>query len=208
MFRRLKSLSITKKVAGGLLLFVAVIAVLGSGSQPQPSKPTLQLNEQKSAGQVQGDATNAPPAPKITTATVTETKAVPYQSVTQNDAGLPKGQSRLLQAGVAGTETLTYKITFTDGQQTDKQLVNKTVTTAPISQVIADGTYVYVAPPPTPKPVPKPAPKPGCYPLTNGGNCYEPGEYCRNSDHGAVGVAGDGKSIICADNNGWRWEPR
>lgn len=47
---------------------------------------------------------------------------------------------------------------------------------------------------------------PSCYPLTSGGNCYEPGEYCRNSDHGATGVAGDGKSITCEDVNGWRWE--
>ena len=47
----------------------------------------------------------------------------------------------------------------------------------------------------------------GCYPLTNGGNCYEPGEYCRSSDHGMSGVAGDGEAIICEDNDGWRWEP-
>ena len=47
----------------------------------------------------------------------------------------------------------------------------------------------------------------GCYPLTNGGNCYEPGEYCRKSDHGASGMAGDGERIVCEDNNGWRWEP-
>jgi len=46
-----------------------------------------------------------------------------------------------------------------------------------------------------------------CYPLTNGGNCYEPGEFCRNSDHGVTGLAGDGKRIKCEDNNGWRWEP-
>jgi hypothetical protein len=43
--------------------------------------------------------------------------------------------------------------------------------------------------------------------MTNGGNCYEPGEYCRTSDRGASGVAGDGEKIICEDNNGWRWEP-
>lgn len=46
-----------------------------------------------------------------------------------------------------------------------------------------------------------------CHPLTNSGNCYEPGEYCRNADHGVVGLAGDGKTIKCEDNNGWRWEP-
>jgi hypothetical protein len=43
--------------------------------------------------------------------------------------------------------------------------------------------------------------------LTNGGNCYEPGEFCRKTDHGRTGVAGDGKRILCTNNNGWRWEP-
>jgi len=47
----------------------------------------------------------------------------------------------------------------------------------------------------------------GCYPLSNAGTCYEPGEYCRNSDHGVSGMAGDGEAITCEDNNGWRWEP-
>lgn len=46
-----------------------------------------------------------------------------------------------------------------------------------------------------------------CTPLTNGGKCYEPGEFCRKSDHGATGVAGNGETIVCTDNNGWRWEP-
>jgi hypothetical protein len=46
-----------------------------------------------------------------------------------------------------------------------------------------------------------------CSPLSDEGTCYEPGEYCRDSDHGMSGVAGDGKSIACEDNDGWRWEP-
>jgi hypothetical protein len=46
-----------------------------------------------------------------------------------------------------------------------------------------------------------------CHPLTSSGNCYEPGEYCRNADHGAQGVAGNGEAIVCRDNAGWRWEP-
>lgn len=65
-------------------------------------------------------------------------------------------------------------------------------------------------PPPTTPPAPPPptaAPPASCHPLTNGGNCYSPGEYCRDSDHGVTGVAGNGETITCADNNGWRWEP-
>jgi hypothetical protein len=63
-------------------------------------------------------------------------------------------------------------------------------------------------PPPTPLPAPVPTPTPtGCYPTTNSGNCYEPGEYCRNADRGTSGVAGDGAAIRCEYANGWRWEP-
>jgi phosphatidylserine/phosphatidylglycerophosphate/cardiolipin synthase-like enzyme len=66
-------------------------------------------------------------------------------------------------------------------------------------------------PKPTPKPIPTPPPAPtrtGCHPKTDSGHCYEPGEYCRASDHGASGVAGDGEAIVCEDNDGWHWEPK
>lgn len=68
--------------------------------------------------------------------------------------------------------------------------------------------------PPAPPPVQKPPPPPpqtplaaACYPLTNAGNCYEPGQFCRKSDHGKTGVAGNGTPIICRNDDGWRWEP-
>jgi hypothetical protein len=66
-------------------------------------------------------------------------------------------------------------------------------------------------PPPPPAPpttAPAPAPQPAsCHPLSNEGTCYEPGEFCRESDQGVTGVAGDGETIICENNNGLRWEP-
>jgi hypothetical protein len=57
-----------------------------------------------------------------------------------------------------------------------------------------------------PTPAPPLAPS-NCSPHTNSGRCYEPGEFCRSSDHGASGVAGDGENIVCQNNDGWRWEP-
>jgi hypothetical protein len=70
-------------------------------------------------------------------------------------------------------------------------------------------------PPPPPSSAPPPAPvasssapaPSGCYPKTSSGNCYEPGEFCPHADAGMHGVAGDGKAIICENNNGLRWEP-
>jgi hypothetical protein len=73
--------------------------------------------------------------------------------------------------------------------------------TLPPTAPPTEATPTAMAPPPAPT---TPA---GCYPLSDEGTCYEPGEYCRDDDHGASGVAGDGEEIICEYNDGWRWEP-
>jgi hypothetical protein len=61
-------------------------------------------------------------------------------------------------------------------------------------------------PPPAAQP-PAPQPQASCYPISDEGTCYEPGEFCRDDDHGMTGLAGDGETIVCEDNDGWRWEP-
>jgi hypothetical protein len=55
--------------------------------------------------------------------------------------------------------------------------------------------------------MPPPLSPSSCTPMSNKGTCYEPGERCRNSDHGSSGVAGNGERIVCTNNDGWRWEP-
>jgi phosphatidylserine/phosphatidylglycerophosphate/cardiolipin synthase-like enzyme len=46
-----------------------------------------------------------------------------------------------------------------------------------------------------------------CSPIDSEGGCYEPGEYCRDDDHGLTGRAGNGDTITCEYENGWYWEP-
>ena len=46
-----------------------------------------------------------------------------------------------------------------------------------------------------------------CYPIDDEGGCYEPGEYCRDDDHGMTGRAGNGSAITCEYDDGWYWEP-
>jgi hypothetical protein len=46
-----------------------------------------------------------------------------------------------------------------------------------------------------------------CSPKSAAGNCYQPGELCSKAEHELSGVAGDGKAIVCENNDGWRWEP-
>jgi hypothetical protein len=45
-----------------------------------------------------------------------------------------------------------------------------------------------------------------CSIVSNAGNCYSAGQFCRNSDHGAVTTNEGGTRIKCVySSNAWRW---
>lgn len=45
-----------------------------------------------------------------------------------------------------------------------------------------------------------------CSIVSNAGNCYSAGQFCRNSDHGAVTTTSGGTKIKCVySSNAWRW---
>lgn len=115
--------------------------------------------------------------------------------------------SALASAVVSPTVTATSSPTPAVVATKAKARLKPRKTAAPPTPTPSTSKAVAPPPPPTTAPAAAPSTPSGCYPLTNGGNCYEPGEFCRKSDHGASGVAGDGKRIICEDNDGWRWEP-
>jgi len=106
----------------------------------------------------------------------------------------PSAASRSQTTAVSAGSSLTVPPTTT----TTTESLTTTTTTAPPPPPTTT-TTIYV-PPTTAAPA-------GCHPLSDEGTCYEPGEYCRDDDHGASGVAGDGEAIMCEDNDGWRWEP-
>lgn len=197
-----------KQLSIGFSVFAVVLFVLIGITAPKQPPTSLQQQQTKLASKSavqtksvsQKPATDVKAEPTITTKQETETQPIPYTTTTRNDSSLAKGQTKVVQQGRNGVQTLTYSVTYSDSEQTSKALVSTTVTTAPTSKIVAVGTYI------APAPAVTTAPSTSCYPLTNGGNCYEPGEYCRNSDHGATGIAGDGKHISCEYNNGWRWE--
>ncbi|RPF38142.1 hypothetical protein [Streptomyces sp. TLI_185] len=46
-----------------------------------------------------------------------------------------------------------------------------------------------------------------CSIKSNSGNCYSAGQFCRNSDHGAVTTTAGGTPIKCTySSNAWRWK--
>ena len=83
---------------------------------------------------------------------VPEVHPIAFEVVEQQDAGRYVGTKDVVTAGVEGQRTVVNRITTVDGVETARQLLSDTVTTAPVTQVVAVGTK--------PKPVPKPAPAP------------------------------------------------
>ena len=94
---------------------------------------------------------------------VTSTEVIPFETITQNDATLPKGQTKVVQDGANGERTTLTEVTTVDGKQTSRILEN-TITKQPVNKVIAVGTKeeaVLTTQPETPKPEEtKPTPQP------------------------------------------------
>ena len=125
-------------------------------------------------------------------------KSVPAISATPK-AQAPKAQAPKATPKPAKTAAPAARARPTRAPASPAQTTPAVVPAQPSSPAPAQSTQS-AAPPAAAAPA-------GCYPLSNAGTCYEPGEYCRNSDHGISGMAGDGEAITCEDNNGWRWEP-
>jgi hypothetical protein len=79
-------------------------------------------------------------SPTVETKLVTQTVRIPYTTKRVNDSSLPKGTQKVRTRGVDGTKTVTYQVTFTNGQQTSKTIVSQEVTKQPVAQVVAVGT--------------------------------------------------------------------
>ena len=94
-------------------------------STPIPSEGTPSLVEEKSEIEV-------------------TTEAVAYDTIHQDDPDLLKGQTRIIQAGVAGERTILTEVTTVDGKE-DRQVKSNTVTLAPVTEIIAVGTKVEFA---------------------------------------------------------------
>jgi hypothetical protein len=179
--QKIKAWSRPKKVALGIGTFIILAIAVSGGNHNQANLNSTPTNN-KSAAQAQHK-------PTVTTKTETETQVIPYESTTVNDSNLAKGTTKITTAGVNGSQTLTYKVTYTDGRQTAKKLVNTTVTAKPITQVTAVGTYVA-------------APAPSC---SNGSYINSAGNrVCSPSSNpsGATAQCGDGSYSYSQSRSG------
>lgn len=90
--------------------------------------------------------------PLIEIKTVTEEISAAFDTQTVEDSKTKKGETYIKTVGVPGVKTITYEVTFQDGIEKSRKIVSEAITKEPVKEVIAVGTYVYVAPEPVAKP--------------------------------------------------------
>lgn len=141
-----------KKQQGTLTIIGATLAVAGaiaagvnfsnnSESNLQTSTPGYSLQteaiESSSASEVQSST-----VPATETKTESSTHEIPFQTQTVNDNTLAKGTTKVTTQGVNGLEEITYSVTYVDGEETDREIIETVTIKEPVTQVIAQGTYV------------------------------------------------------------------
>lgn len=100
--------------------------------------------------QVSSSVTNSPvteivrigtkKADTVTTETESATKVIPFEISYQDDATLPVGEEKIITAGQNGLATVTTTYTLINGVRQANPTVTETVTTQPVTQVVARGT--------------------------------------------------------------------
>ena len=80
---------------------------------------------------------------------------IPFETVTNPDANLAEGQTRIVTAGVNGQRRIVTKVSMVNGQEV-REVIEDQVVQNPVSQVVAVGTKKEVQPAPTPVPQAEP----------------------------------------------------
>ena len=130
---------------------------------PKPTQPAVEPTQPTPAPAVDHKIT-PDERPKVPVENKPElkstTEVVPFETIEQPDATLPKGQTKVVQEGVNGEQIVFSEVTTTDGKQSSK-VIKTSITKQPVNRVIAVGTKEEVAPQPVEVNPNKPeAPKP------------------------------------------------
>lgn len=83
---------------------------------------------------------------RATTTEETYTAAIPYAVTYVTDGSMEPGEEAIVTEGVNGEMTVTAKVSYADGVEVSRQILNQTVTVEPVNQVIAVGAAVPTEP--------------------------------------------------------------
>ena len=77
---------------------------------------------------------------RVTTQEVTTQHAVPFETEQREDADLYQGETAVVQEGADGVRTVVESVHLLDGVETSRTVVSDEITTAPVNEVVANGT--------------------------------------------------------------------
>jgi hypothetical protein len=221
---RKAAIAVTAAAAAALLVSGSVSAAMlpntGNKATAEASRFTGTAsddeNQSESSSSSRSDptATRTPtPTPVKTTREEVITEAIPFTESRVDDGALPQGQTQVRTPGQNGEKSLTYLVHMVDGEEVSRELVSEQVTTPPVGQVVANGTYV--APPP-PAPAPAPAQPAGgcdsnyadaCVPVSSDVDCAGGGGNGPAYFDGVARIVGRDVYDLDADGDGLACEP-
>lgn len=117
---------------------------------PKPTQPTVEPTQPTPAPAVDHKITpdKGPKAPVENKPELkSTTEVVPFETIEQPDATLPKGQTKVVQEGVNGEQIVFSEVTTVDGKSTTK-VIKTSITKQSINRVVAVGTKEEVTPQP------------------------------------------------------------
>ena len=136
---------------------------------PKPTQPAVEPTQPTPAPAVDHKTTTdeGPKAPVENKPELkSTTEVVPFETIEQPDATLPKGKTKVVQEGVNGEQIVFSEVTTANGKQSSK-VIKTSITKQPVNKVIAIGTKEEATPQPDApkteeiKPTPQPVtPKP------------------------------------------------
>jgi resuscitation-promoting factor RpfB len=200
-------------IGGGFLALLLVClggsAVIGALSG-KPKEQTNAANQQDATTgdtqQIASAPTRTAPhtsaAPTVESKTITETQPIPFTEKTVDDGSLAKGTRQVRTPGVNGVKTLTYKVTYTNGSETGRELVSDVVTQQPVVQVVAVGSKVAAPPPPPPAQSNCDPNYTGCVPIASDVDCQGGSGNGPAYVKGPIQVIGDDIYDLDSDHDG------
>lgn len=91
---------------------------------------------------------------RVTFETIVEKETLEYETTYENDSSITKGQEQVNRNGENGEKEVCYKVTYVDGTEESREVVEEKVTKEPVNKVVAVGTKEEPAPEPEPEAAP------------------------------------------------------
>lgn len=77
---------------------------------------------------------------RITYEEVVESEMIPFKTKTKGTDELPAGTTKVVQKGQKGEDKVTYRITYADGEEIDREEIARETVKKPVTKIIAKST--------------------------------------------------------------------